>query len=86
MDEDNRIIQYAPVSVFEWLVTMIVLCIPLLNIIMLLMWAFTEGTNPTKANFAKAALIWILIGIAFSLLFIISISSVLPDFSDMINL
>ena len=58
---DNR---SAPVvSLGEWIITFIVLAIPLVNIIMLFVWAFSGGTNPNKQNFCKATLIVYLVGI-----------------------
>ena len=52
---DNR---SAPViSLGEWIITFIVLAIPLVNIIMLFVWGFSSGTNPSKQNFCKATLI-----------------------------
>jgi hypothetical protein len=35
--------------------------IPLVNIIMLFVWAFGGGAPPSKANWAKASLIWLAI-------------------------
>lgn len=50
--------QQAPVvSVKEWLLTNLILMIPLVNIVMMLAWAFSSNTNPNKANYFKAALI-----------------------------
>ena len=50
--------QQAPVvSVKEWLLTNLILMIPLVNIVMTLVWAFGSNTNPNKANYFKAALI-----------------------------
>ena len=50
--------QQAPVvSVKEWLLTNLILIIPLVNIVMMLVWAFNSNTNPNKANYFKAALI-----------------------------
>ena len=49
---DNR---SAPaISLGEWIITLIVLAIPLVNIIMLFVWGFSSGTNPSKGNFCKA--------------------------------
>jgi hypothetical protein len=54
----------APVmSLGDWIITFIVLAIPLVNIIMLFVWGFSSGTNPNKANFCKAYLILMLIAI-----------------------
>ena len=50
--------QQAPVvSVKEWLITNLIMMIPLGNIVMMLVWAFSSNTNPNKANYFKAALI-----------------------------
>ena len=50
--------QQAPVvSVKEWLLTNLILMIPLVNIVMMFVWAFSSNTNPNKANYFKAALI-----------------------------
>jgi hypothetical protein len=48
-------------SVGDWLIIFLLLLIPLVNIILLLVWAFSSDTNPVKANFSKAALLWIII-------------------------
>lgn len=59
MTEQNQIgHQQAPiVSVKEWLITNLIMMIPLVNLIMMLLWAFSSNTNPNKANYFKAALI-----------------------------
>ena len=44
-------------SVKEWLITLLILCVPLVNIIMMFVWGFGSNTKPTKANFCKAYLI-----------------------------
>lgn len=55
----------AVVSVGEWLVTLLIASIPLVNIIMLLIWAFSGNTKLSKSNWAKATLIWLVIVLAF---------------------
>ena len=65
MDEYN-----APViRVGDWVLTILLLAIPVVNLVMLFVWAFGGGTNPNKANFAKASLIWALIGIVLTVIF-----------------
>lgn len=67
---DNQ--QNAPVlSVKDWMVTILLLAIPLVNIVMLFVWAFSKGENPSKANYAKASLIWALIGIGLYFIFFV---------------
>ncbi len=56
----------APQSVTDWVITLFITYIPLVNIIMLLIWAFDSDTPLSKKNWAKARLIWVLIGIAIS--------------------
>ncbi|MBU5351402.1 hypothetical protein KQI74_03865 [Paenibacillus barcinonensis] len=51
------------------MLTLFLMMIPLVNLIMLFVWAF-GGSNPSKANFAKASLMWALIGIVFYILLI----------------
>ncbi|HEZ0133528.1 hypothetical protein I7S79_02730 [Neisseria meningitidis] len=56
----------------QWVLTMIVFMIPLVNIIMLFVWAFGRG-NPNRANFCKALLLIYLIGSLIGLIFILLI-------------
>lgn len=57
------------VPITEWIITFFLLAIPLLNIILLFIWSFSSDTNPSKANFAKAYLIILLIFFALTALF-----------------
>lgn len=57
-------------SVGDWMITLLILSIPLVNFIVLLFWAFSSGTDPIKANFSKAALLWLLIVVVLYVLFI----------------
>ncbi|SCW53511.1 hypothetical protein SAMN04487970_101387 [Paenibacillus tianmuensis] len=64
--------QSAPIlTVKDWLITMLIMIIPLVNLIMLFVWAFGGGENPSKSNYAKATLIWMVIGFALSIVFTI---------------
>ncbi|HSQ75331.1 MAG TPA: hypothetical protein VLT13_07225 [Bacteroidota bacterium] len=58
-----------PMSVKDWIITLLITYIPLVGLIMLLVWAFDSSTHPNKKNFAKASLIWMLIGIVLALIF-----------------
>lgn len=61
--------QQAPVmSVKDWLITTLICAIPLVGFIMLFVWAFGSDGNPNRANWAKAALIWMVIVFALVIL------------------
>ena len=58
------------VTIGDWVITIILMAIPLVNIIMLFVWAFGDSSTPeSKANWAKATLIFYLIGIILAVLF-----------------
>ncbi len=59
------------VTMGEWMWTMLLLCIPIVNFILILVWAFGGGVKPSKANFCKAYLVWMLIGVGLSILLVI---------------
>ena len=51
----------------EWLITLIVLAIPCVNIIMYFVWAFGNG-NENRKNFCRAGLIMMAVGIVLTIL------------------
>ena len=53
----------------DWLVTLLLASIPVVNLIMLFIWAFGGDTNPNKSNWAKAGLIWMAIVIGIYMIF-----------------
>lgn len=61
MDKDKEKDPIPPVSIADWLITLLILFIPVFNIIMLLVWSFKKSTHRSKANFSKAFLIWLII-------------------------
>jgi hypothetical protein len=52
---------YKPMSIGDWLITFLIQAIPLVGIIMLFVWAFGDGTHPSKKTWAQASLIFALI-------------------------
>jgi hypothetical protein len=58
-----------PVTMGDWFITILITAIPIVGIVMLFVWAFGSGTNESKANWAKASLLWMLIGGVLALLF-----------------
>ena len=87
--EEFEVTPVPKISVGEWMITLLVSAIPIVNIIMLFVWAFGSSTNPNKSNWAKAALIWILIAIVVCVLLIIlfgtSFMSFMNNQPDYIN-
>ena len=69
--------QYTPISVGEWVITIIIITIPIVGFIMLFVWGFGSNTQPSKANWAKAALIMIGISIVLSFLFLGSLLGIM---------
>ena len=55
-------------SVKEWIVTMLIMMIPVANIVMLFVWAFGNG-NENRKNYCRVQLIFMLIGVVLSVLF-----------------
>lgn len=62
---DNNFDSKKPLSVGGWLITLIIVAIPILDIIMLCIWAF-GGNKDERENFAKASLLIIIIGAILS--------------------
>ena len=60
------------ISIGEWLVTFLLSGMPVLGFVVLLIWSFDERTQPTKATWAKAMLIWHLISFIIAI-FILTI-------------
>lgn len=71
-DSENK-----PVSVGNWILTFIILAIPLVNLIMLIVWAVGGTTHPSKKTFAQAY--FVLIGIAICIGILAAL--ILPIFS-----
>lgn len=70
------------VTLGEWMVTLLISAIPIVNIIMFFVWAFGANTKYSKANWAKATLIWIAIGIVFYIVVIVMILGGLAAFTS----
>jgi len=61
------------VTIGNWILTYVLMAIPLVNLVMLFVWAFGSDTPKSKANWAKATLIIYAIGIGLVILFASSI-------------
>lgn len=56
-----------PVSMGEWLISMLLMCIPCVNIVLMFVWAFGSSAKKSKSNYFKAALIMAGISIVLSI-------------------
>lgn len=62
------------VSVWFWLISMLVMMIPLVNIVMTLIWAFT-GDNEARKNYFKAVIVVFCLMVGF-MVFLVSLGMV----------
>jgi VIT1/CCC1 family predicted Fe2+/Mn2+ transporter len=90
MEKLNNTSLKEPMSTQDWLVTYLILFfssfIPLLPLIILLYWAFSDSTNLCKRNWAKGLLLFLLIlfGLILFILLIYgaSIAAMMNDMSN----
>ena len=65
---EKQIQNQAPVSIKEWIIIFILSALPIVNIVMLFVWAFGGNANKSVENWAKASLllfifVFVLVGI-----------------------
>ena len=60
-----------PMGIGEWLITMLLMAIPCVNIILLFVWGFGSSEKKSKSNFCKAYLIGIGIALLIYILMIV---------------
>jgi len=68
---------YTPMSIGDWIITFIITYIPLIGFIMLFVWAFGDGTHPSKNTWAQASLIMMVIAIVLVIVFFGIFASIL---------
>ena len=60
-----------PMTVGDWMLTLLVLAIPVVNLVMYLVWAFSDTGNVNRQNFCKASIYWFLIILGIYLVFML---------------
>lgn len=71
-------------SLGDWMLTLLLLYIPVVNIIMLIIWSVDAKTNPNKKHFAWAQLIYMGIWIVLSIIFsTIALAAIMTMISTM---
>lgn len=68
-----------------WFLTLLLLCIPIVNIILVFVWAFSGSVNKNKKNFAIACIIMFIISIAISIALYASIAAIIGNIFDQIG-
>lgn len=58
----------------DWAVTLLLMMLPIVNLVLLFVWAFGSKTHPEKRNFCKAVLIILAAVIVIYLLFVVMIA------------
>lgn len=63
-----------PMTMGEWMITLLIMMIPCANIVMMFVWAFSSTEKKSKSNFFKAYLIFFAIMMVFLIVMVIVIS------------
>ncbi len=72
---DNQVASSdSEVSLKDWIISILIMGIPVVGIVMLFVWAFGKNENKSKANWAKANLIWLAV---FAVIFIFTGASII---------
>ncbi len=67
-----------PMSLGEWIITIIVLGIPCVGIVMMFVWGFGQG-NTSRKNYCRAMLIFAAIGIVLGAIFSASLAAIFAN-------
>lgn len=59
----------SPMSMGEWMLTILIMLIPCVNIVMYLIWAFSKTGNLNRRNYCRAFLIFYLIILVLTIIF-----------------
>ena len=71
---------YAPVvTMKDWAITFLLLCIPIANFILPFVWAFGSDVNPSKKNYFRVLLIFMAIGLFVSIVFSAALGSLIAS-------
>lgn len=64
-----------PITMGEWLISLLIMIIPCVNIVMMFVWAFSSNVKKSKSNYFKAALIMYGIMLVLSIIATIVLSA-----------
>ncbi len=64
-----------PIGVGEWMGILVLMLIPVINLVLLFVWAFGGNTDPNRSNFAIASLLLgLIVGLGWFFLVIVGIT------------
>ena len=69
IEDQTMSVEDPTISVKDWVINYLIMIIPIANIVMIIIWGFGGKTQPTKANWAKALLLFLAINIVLVLIF-----------------
>ena len=83
----NNNYKVSPLKISEWVISFLLMCLPIVNIILVFLWAFKKNTNPNKSNWAKAVLIFSIPMLFFVVLFGATLGGtvLLPTYLDYVK-
>ena len=58
---ENQYTNTRTMTVGDWMLTLLVLAIPIVNLVMYLVWALSGSGNLNRRNFCRASIYWFLI-------------------------
>ena len=67
----ERIDDHRVMTVADWMITLLVLWLPVINVIMYIVWALDTAGNPNRRNFCRASLLWFAIMMILSILVVV---------------
>lgn len=69
-----------PMTLKNWLIFFVIMIIPIVNIVMLIVWAFKRNVNRSKKTYCQASLIvGVLVGIVYVLFLMPMIMNIIND-------
>ena len=56
-----------PLTFGDWMVTILIMAIPVVNLVAIIYWAASGSTNVSKQNYARASIVWFFVGLVIAL-------------------
>lgn len=68
------------ISVKEWMITLLIMSVPIVGLVFLFIWGFGKGHHPSKTNYAKSRLLLLLILTPFYIAYFVFVIFYMDDF------